>query len=58
LTKTLKAFAKAGVPVERAEIDTDGKITVVAGRTMKAEDTASADDELARWRGKRNANQG
>ena len=41
LTRALRAAKAAGVPVERYEIDTDGKITVVIG---KAGEEPPADD--------------
>jgi hypothetical protein len=55
VTRFLKAILKAGLDVERIENE-GGKMTAfTAGKTI-AEHTLSADDELARWRGKRNAN--
>ncbi len=38
VTKVLKATVKAGIAVERVEIDKDGKIVVV---TVRPEDTAN-----------------
>ncbi len=38
VTKALKATVKAGIAVERVEIDKDGKIVVV---TVRPEDTAN-----------------
>jgi hypothetical protein len=58
LARALKAFTKAGVPVERAEVEPTGKITVFAGKPKTEDTSLSADDELARWRGKRHADKG
>jgi len=40
VTRALKATVKAGIAVERVEIDKDGKIVVVTGRP---EDAATGD---------------
>jgi hypothetical protein len=58
VTRFVKAIRKAGVEVERYEYEPSGKVTAfVAGKPITiTENTLSADDELARWRGKRNAN--
>ena len=40
VTKALKATVKAGIAVERVEIDKDGKIVVV---TVRPEDTANGE---------------
>ncbi len=40
LTKAIKAAVKAGVAVERVEIDKDGKITIV---TVRPEDAANGE---------------
>jgi len=34
VTKALKATVKAGIAVERVEIDKDGKIVIVTGREL------------------------
>jgi hypothetical protein len=41
VTKAIKATVKAGIPVERVEIDTNGKIVIV---TAKAEDAVNGDN--------------
>jgi hypothetical protein len=41
VTKAIKATVKAGVPVERVEIDKNGKIVIV---TAKAEDAVNGDN--------------
>jgi hypothetical protein len=49
----MKAALKAGVDIARVEIIGD-KIVIIPGKDTA---TDSADDELARWRGKRHAHQ-
>jgi hypothetical protein len=64
LTKTLKAMAKAGLPVARIEITAEGRIVVVAGQPATPAEpgveslpeggaiigsTAALDRELADW---------
>ena len=34
VTKALKATVKAGIAIERVEIDKDGKIAIVTGREL------------------------
>jgi hypothetical protein len=44
LTKAAKGVAKAGLPVQRVEIDRDGKIVVIVGKPSahpEIEDAAS-----------------
>ena len=49
VTKALKATVKAGIAVERVEIDKDGKIIIV---TAKAEDTVNGGSpEKNEWDG-------
>jgi hypothetical protein len=57
LTRAIKAARNAGVGVTRAEIAKDGKITITIGRTSgeNADVELTPDDELERWRKKRNA---
>jgi hypothetical protein len=44
LAKALKAAVKAGIAVERLEIDKDGKIVIVTGRPVDAANAAEAED--------------
>ncbi len=57
LTRAIKAARNAGVDVARAEIAKDGKIVIILGDIGGADaDTDLApDDELERWRKKKNA---
>ena len=49
VTKAIKATVKAGVPVERVEIDKNGKIVIV---TAKAEDAVDGNyPEKNEWDG-------
>jgi hypothetical protein len=49
VTKAIKATVKAGIVVERVEIDKDGKIIIV---TAKAEDAMNGDNpEKNEWDG-------
>jgi DNA-binding MarR family transcriptional regulator len=49
VTKALKAAVKAGIAIERVEIDKDGKIVIVTGRP---EDAANAEKaEKNEWDG-------
>ncbi len=49
VTKALKAAVKAGIAIERFEIDKDGKIIIV---TAKAEDVVNGDNpEKNEWDG-------
>jgi len=49
VTKAIKATVKAGIPVERVEIDKNGKIVIV---TAKAEDAVNGDNpEKNEWDG-------
>ena len=49
VTKAIKATVKAGVAVERVEIDKDGKIVIV---TSKAEEAVNGDNpEKNEWDG-------
>jgi hypothetical protein len=49
VTKAIKATVKAGIPVERVEIDKNGKIIIV---TAKAEDVVNGDNpEKNEWDG-------
>jgi hypothetical protein len=57
LTRAIKAARNAGVEVARAEIAADGKIIIVIGETgaSSADIELTPDDELERWRKKKNA---
>jgi hypothetical protein len=49
VTKAIKAAVKAGIPVERVEIDKQGKIIIV---TAKAQDAVSGEEaEKNEWDG-------
>ena len=56
LTRAIKGARNAGVEVARAEI-TNGKITIVIGENgeLNADVELTPDDELDRWRKKKNA---
>jgi hypothetical protein len=58
LTRAIKAVRNAGVEVARAEIAKDGQIIIIVGDTAgsSAGIELTADDELERWRKKKNAN--
>jgi hypothetical protein len=45
LTRALKGAAKAGVEVQRFEIDREGKIVVVSGRSNDLATAADGDEE-------------
>ena len=57
LTRAIKGVRKAGVDVARAEIAKDGKIIIVVGEASNVSSSAelTPDDELERWRTKKNA---
>jgi hypothetical protein len=57
LTRAIKAARNAGVEVTRAEIAKDGKIIIIIGETTgsSADIELTPDDELERWRKKKNA---
>ena len=57
LTRAIKGARNAGVEVARAEIAKDGKIIIVIGEAggVNAEIELTPDDELERWRKKKNA---
>jgi hypothetical protein len=57
LTRAIKAARNAGVEVARAEIAKDGKIIIIIGETTgsSADIELTPDDELERWRKKKNA---
>ena len=57
LTRAIKAARNAGVDVTRAEIAKDGKIVIIIGETCaaNADIELTPDDELERWRKKKNA---
>ena len=57
LTRAIKGARNAGVTVARAEIATDGKITIVVGEAseVKSATGLTPDDELERWRSTKNA---
>ena len=57
LTRAIKAARNAGVKVARAEITKDGKIIIIIGETTgsSADIELTPDDELERWRKKKNA---
>jgi hypothetical protein len=57
LTRAIKAARNAGVGVVRAEIAKDGKIIIVIGEACgaNADIELTPDDELERWRKKKNA---
>jgi hypothetical protein len=57
LTRAIKAARNAGVEVARAEIAKDGKIFIIIGETTgsSADIELTPDDELERWRKKKNA---
>ncbi len=57
LTRAIKAARNAGVEVARAEIAKDGKIIIIIGETAgsSTDIESTPDDELERWRKKKNA---
>ena len=57
LTRAIKGARNAGVNVARAEIGRDGKIVIVIGESsgVNTEVNLTPDDELERWRQKKNA---
>ena len=57
LTRAIKAARNAGVEVARAKIAKDGKIIIIIGETTgsSADIELTPDDELERWRKKKNA---
>ena len=57
LTRAIKAARNAGVEVARAAIAKDGKIIIIIGETTgsSADIELTPDDELERWRKKKNA---
>ena len=57
LTRAIKGARNAGVNVARAEIGRDGKIVIIIGESggVNTEVHLTPDDELERWRQKKNA---
>lgn len=57
LTRAIRGARNAGVQVSRAEIGKDGKIIIVVGEASNVSSNAelTPDDELERWRSKKNA---
>jgi hypothetical protein len=57
LTRAIKGARNAGVNVARAEIGREGKIVIVIGESsgVNTEVNLTPDDELERWRQKKNA---
>jgi hypothetical protein len=57
LTRAIRAARNAGVEVARAEIAKDGKIIIIIGEPAgsSADIELTPDDELERWRRKKNA---
>jgi len=57
LTRAIKAARNAGVGVTRAEIAKDGKIVIIISKAggANADVELTPDDELERWRKKKNA---
>ncbi len=57
LTRAIRGVRDAGVDVARAEITKDGKIIIVVGEAGNTSSNAEStpDDELERWRRKKNA---
>jgi hypothetical protein len=57
LTRAIKGARNAGVNVARAEIARDGRIVIVIGESgeVNTEIDLTPDDELKRWRRKKNA---
>jgi hypothetical protein len=56
--RVVKGVVDAGIKVARIEADIEaGRIIVIAGRPGDDSDIATADDELERWRRKRDAGQ-
>ena len=57
LTRAIRGARNAGVQVSRAEIGKDGKIIIVVGEASNVSSSAelTPDDELERWRTKKNA---
>ena len=57
LTRAIKGARNAGVNVTRAEIASDGRIVIVIGESGEVNTKADStpDDELERWRRKKNA---
>jgi len=47
ITRAVKAVAKAGVEVARVEVDKDGRIVVIAGKPVEANDVDDAKGEWA-----------
>src|SRR6516164_8680682 len=57
LTRAIRGVRNAGVDVARAEIAKDGRIIIVVGEASNVRSSAelTPDDELERWRTKKNA---
>jgi hypothetical protein len=57
LTRAIRGARNAGVQVSRAEIGKDGKIIIVVGEASNVSSNAqlTPDDELERWKSKKNA---
>ena len=57
LTRAIRGVRNAGVDVARAEIAKDGRIIIVVGEASNVSSSAelTPDDELERWRTKKNA---
>ena len=55
-TRAVRAVLSAGLAVARVEFDpASGMITVIAGEPQTKTEMSSPDDELERWREKKNA---
>ena len=57
LTRAIRGVRNAGGDVARAEIAKDGRIIIVVGEASNVSSSAelTPDDELERWRTKKNA---
>jgi hypothetical protein len=49
VTRAVKAVAAAGVGIARVEIETSGKIIIVAGKPLVASPQNELDIELQQW---------
>jgi hypothetical protein len=60
LTRAIRGARNAGIDVARAEIAKDGKIIIVVGEAgnLRSNAELTPDDELQRWRRKKNDNAG
>jgi hypothetical protein len=49
VTRAVKAVVAAGVDIARVEIDSAGKIVIVAGKPLEATPQDDLDRELKQW---------